>query len=218
MFALAQTLNGIIFDNKLRYTVIRQVQLTLKGPLRFTLWWCILQYLESWSRRVRNDKSTITGWDWNWDGVLLRTTRVTCWKRDIKSNPWSLTPWPNVLAKFNASFRLALNLRSLWPPTCVGLRRLAQIPTQMHASLPPFDHPTQVDTRWSQVNCMSVKFTALCDLRELARRLATHRKSVHKVWFCKLASTWFRLASGFLADDWNVSGQRKASWAKTFRF
>ena len=125
MFALAQTLNGIIFDNKLRYTVIRQVQLTLKGPPRFTLWWCILQYLESWSRRVGNDKSTITGWDWNWDGVLLRTTGVTCWKRDIKSNPWSLTPWPNGLAKLNASFRLALNLRSLWPPTCVGLRRLS---------------------------------------------------------------------------------------------
>ena len=35
-----------------------------------------------------------------------------------------------------------------------------------------------------------VKFTAFCDLRADWRiRLATHRKSVRKFWFCKLALT-----------------------------
>ena len=46
-----------------------------------------------------------------------------------------------------------------------------------------------------------VKFTAFCDLRaDLRIRLATHRKSVCKFWFCKLVLTCVdlrRLASPF---------------------
>ena len=49
-----------------------------------------------------------------------------------------------------------------------------------------------------------VKFAAFCDLRaDLQIRLATHRKSVRKSWFCKLALTWVdlrvRLVSGSTA-------------------
>ena len=38
----------------------------------------------------------------------------------------------------------------------------------------PFDHRTQVDTSWSQVICICVKFTTFCDLRaDLRIRLVT---------------------------------------------
>ena len=51
----------------------------------------------------------------------------------------------------------------------------------------------QVDTSWSQVNCICVKFTAFATCvnprAELRIRLATLRKSVRKFWFCKLELT-----------------------------
>ena len=84
-------------------------------------------------------------------------------------------------SQVDASFQLAT--------TCVDSGR-AQIRRQVDASkFSQFGHTTQVDKRWSQVNCIGVKFTASCDLRELASRLATLRKSVRKFWFCKLVLT-----------------------------
>ena len=52
---------------------------------------------------------------------------------------------------------------------------------------------TQIDTSWSQVICICVKFIC-CDLCELVSWLANPfgirlRKSVRKSWFCKLALT-----------------------------
>ena len=58
-------------------------------------------------------------------------------------------------SQVDASFGLAFNLRFVWPPTCVDLRRLAwtcvdcgraQIWAQVNASFLPFGHPVQVDT------------------------------------------------------------------------
>ena len=51
----------------------------------------------------------------------------------------------------------------------------------------PFGYPAQVDTSWSQANCISVKFMTFCDLRaDLRIRLATHSKCVRKFWFANL--------------------------------
>ena len=46
----------------------------------------------------------------------------------------------------------------------------SQIRTQVDAHFSLFGHSTQVDTSWLQVNCICVKFTAFCDLCELANR------------------------------------------------
>ena len=86
---------------------------------------------------------------------------VKWWKAFI-----TVKHWPNGLAEVDAGFRLEFDLRFVWPPTCVDFGR-AQIRTQVDTSFSPFDHPTQVDTSWSQVNCIFVKFTAFCELREL---------------------------------------------------
>ena len=75
-----------------------------------------------------------------------------------------------VNASFRLPFRLAIHLRWL-ALTSVGFGRV-QIRTQVDARISPLGHPTQVDTSWSQVNCVCVKFTTFCDLRELASRLA----------------------------------------------
>ena len=69
-------------------------------------------------------------------------------------------------------------------------------------SFSPFGHPTQVDTRWSQVNCINAwnlrLFAACVNLpADLRIRSATHRKSVHKFWFCKLALTYIDLRVRF---------------------
>ena len=53
------------------------------------------------------------------------------------------------------------------------------------ASFSPYGHPTQVDTSWSQINCICVKVTALpADLRI---RLAILGKSLRTIWLWKLA-------------------------------
>ena len=75
-----------------------------------------------------------------------------------------------VNASFRLAFRLAIHLRWL-ALTSVGFGRV-QIRTQVDARISPLGHPTQVDTSWSQVSCICVKFTTFCDLRELASRLA----------------------------------------------
>ena len=122
----------------------------------------------------------------------------------VTSKSLSLSPGQTDL-QVDASFGLAFNLRFVWPPTCVDLRRLVttcfdfgrpQIWTQVDAKFLPFGHPAQVDTSRSQVICcynnaltkwmICMKFTAFCDLRI---RLATLRKYVRKFWFCKLALT-----------------------------
>ena len=71
-----------------------------------------------------------------------------------------------MLTQVNGSFRLAFN-RPWLALTLVELKY-----TQVDATFSPFDHPTQVDTIWSKVNYIYVKFTTFCDLRELAIRLA----------------------------------------------
>ena len=80
------------------------------------------------------------------------------------------------------------NLRFVWAAaTCLNLRwlwsSLNSCAIQRSFFL-PFD-PTQVDTRWSQINCICVKFTTFAS----SRCLATHRKSACKFWFRKLALT-----------------------------
>ena len=54
------------------------------------------------------------------------------------------------------------------------------------------------NTSWSQVICIYVKFATFCYLRnlrvDLRIRLTTHRKSVRKFWFFKLALTCIYLA------------------------
>ena len=64
------------------------------------------------------------------------------------------------------AFRFITHLRGL-AMTCVDFGR-AQIRTQVDARFSPFGHPTQVDRTY---NCICVKFTTFCDLRELAGRL-----------------------------------------------
>ena len=61
------------------------------------------------------------------------------------------------------AFRLAMHFRWLWS---------SSNRTQVDASFLLFGHQTQVNTNWLQVICTCVKFTTLCDSRELANRLA----------------------------------------------
>ena len=96
-------------------------------------------------------------------------------------------------SQVNPNFRLAFNLHFVWPPTRVDFGR-AQIRSQVDARFSPFGRPMQVpDTSWSQVICIRVKFvtfvTCLNFRADLRIRLATHRKSVRKFWFCKLVLT-----------------------------
>ena len=100
-------------------------------------------------------------------GTVLKTVRTK--KASSAHYVWL---WAYYCSQVDASFRHGWTCSHLvWSPTCVDFGR-AQIPTQVDVSFSPFGHPTQVDTNWSQVNCISVKFTTFCDLRELARRLA----------------------------------------------
>ena len=106
------------------------------------------------------------------------------------------------LAKRIPASRLAFNFRFVWPPTCYGLRGLWLVLTLVELKSVPswrklFYHfatqckPTPVNRK--QLEC--VKFTAFCNLRELRAdlliRLATHRNSARKFWFCK--GTWNRI-------------------------
>ena len=81
-------------------------------------------------------------------------------------------PKPNVILLVKRTRKSTLfDLRFIWPPTYFDLRRLwssSNSRTQVEASFSPSGHPTQVD---SQVNCIYVRFTFSCDLRELASRL-----------------------------------------------
>ena len=123
----------------------------------------------------------------------------------------ALSPgWPNGLATESTQvFCLRSTVVSFGHPlalTCDDLSWLwsTQIRTQVDASFSPFGHPTQVDTSWSQVNCRRVKFATFCDLR--IRLAGTHRKSVRKFWFGKIASNRIdlriRLASKFVRKFW----------------
>ena len=122
-------------------------------------------------------------------------------------------------ASFGLAFSLATHLRWL-TKTCVDFGR-AQIWMQVDASFLPFGHPTQVNTSWSQVICC-YKNTLTNDMREiygflwLARPLvnlfATHRKSAHKFWFCKLALTYESVWPGlYKSFDW-----KSVSWSSCF--
>ena len=113
----------------------------------------------------------------------------------------------------NKSFWLAFNLRFVWPLvlTCDDLHWIWlswNSYTRGHKLL-LFDHPMQVNTSWSQVNCTCVKFTAIRDFHELASWLANlfgHPSQVQlcKFWFCKLASTCKSIWPG-LQQMWSNS-------------
>ena len=128
--------------------------------------------------------------------------------------------FPKALAKrtrksteLNASFRLAFNLRFVWLPTCVALRwnyddlRWLWSNSNSYASRrkiftfwPPNASRRKLIASWckSTVYAWNSWLFATCvNLRaDLRIRLATHRKSVRKIWFCKLVSTcidlWIR--------------------------
>ena len=73
---------------------------------------------------------------------------------------------------------------------CFAFVRL-QIRTQSwRKSYTAFGHPTQVDTSWSQVICICLKFTTFFAYESTCESVwpPGHRKSVRKFWFCKLAS------------------------------
>ena len=91
--------------------------------------------------------------------------------------------------KFSTCVQLAFRLATHLPwlvTTCDEFSR-AQIRTQVDASFSAFRHPTQVDTSWSQVNCICVKFMTFATCvnlwADLWICLATHRKSARKLWF-----------------------------------
>ena len=95
----------------------------------------------------------------------------------------------------NAGFWLAFNLRFVWPPTCVDNcvdfgRASSPSRRQFFTVCPP--NPSRHKLISSQLwIAWSLQLFATCvSLRaDLRIRLATHRKSVRKFWFCKLAST-----------------------------
>ena len=109
-------------------------------------------------------------------------------------NVLQIKPSDQTDAQVDASRRKSthvFDLRFVRPPTCVDLRWLDFGRDQFvrKSTQAPFGHPMQIDTRWSKVICIFVKFTTCLNLRV---RLAIPRKSVRKFWFCKLA---FRLAT-----------------------
>ena len=101
--------------------------------------------------------------------------------------------------------------------TCVDFGRF-EIRTEVDASFSPFRHSTEVDRSWSQIICIFVKFTIICvswpvDLRI---RWASHRKSVRKIWFCKLAWTFMDRESSWAAAL--VFNLRFAVWPRKVRW
>ena len=106
---------------------------------------------------------------------------------------------PKALAKRTRQSAQVSDLRSacisfdhLRALTCDDFVR-AQIHTQLDACFSPFGRSRQVDTSYhkSTVYAGNLRRCASClNLRANLRiRLSTHRKSVRKFWFCKLAST-----------------------------
>ena len=93
--------------------------------------------------------------------VCLFVCLFVCWRR---IEPKALAKRTRKLTQVNASFGLAFNLHFVWPPTCVDLRWLALTCVDFGRA----QIRTQVDTSWSQVNCICVKFTTFCDLLWLA--------------------------------------------------
>ena len=124
--------------------------------------------------------------------TLLLTTHFKTFESD------KLKPWTNGLASQGKS-RQVFNLCSAQLVFCLAthLHWLAiRWPWSISNSYTsrckflPFGHPTQVDTTWSQVICICVKFMTFCNLLGLVSKLANlFWKSVGKFWFCKLAST-----------------------------
>ena len=131
--------------------------------------------------------------------------RVIC----LPGLTWTLAKRTQNSTQANASCRRAFDLRS----TCVSfdhplaLTSMVELKfysprTQVDASYSAFGHLRQVDTSWSQVNCICVKFATCVNLRvDMWIRLATHRKSVHKFCFCKLASTYESVWLGFAPNN-----------------
>ena len=82
---------------------------------------------------------------------------------------------PKKRAKRIRKFSTCVDMLFVWQylhrrtMTCVNFGR-SQIRIQVDAHFSLFGHSTQVDTSWLQVNCICVKFTAFCDLCELANR------------------------------------------------
>ena len=92
--------------------------------------------------------------------------------------------WPKflkALAKRTRKSTQVFDLRSacvsfghplVWLATHLRRLRSSSNLDASRRTLSQFGHPTQVDTSWSKVNWICIKFTAVCDLRELASRLA----------------------------------------------
>ena len=169
------------FHTKMLFFFSFVLSLLLRSPFNF--------YWDAYQRRKNIYRFYLNKILYN-----LRSTRPE--KGDVK-------PWPNgQLASRRKSTQILFDLRS----TCVSLGHPALASTcddlrwfwsssNSYASrrkFSPFGHPTQVvDTSWSQVICICVKFTTCVNLRaDLRIRLITHRKSVPSSGqFCKLAST-----------------------------
>ena len=89
----------------------------------------------------------------------------------------TINPGQTADSRFKRAFHLATCCS-----TCIDLRRLARTLVElkfMHASrrkFLPFGHPRQVDISWSQVMCISVKFTTFCDLAWTCDRQVRDRR------------------------------------------
>ena len=107
----------------------------------------------------------------------------------------SIKPWPNGLAsQRKTSVRLVSNLRFVWPATCVVLHGLAYASRRKFSTVWP-PNASRHKLIASQLYTIEIyDFLQLVNLglnlrTALRIRLATHRKSVRKFWFWKLAST-----------------------------
>ena len=128
------------------------------------------------------------------------------------------------------SFRLALNLRFLWPPTCVDLHRLATTrgdfwaSSNSHATRRKFFIVWRPDASRHKLIASHLMrgIYGFCDLRELGCRLVNPfghpRKSVRKFWFCiDLHRFTISLGQGFGKNAlvWAYSGIKRAKIAQT---
>jgi len=93
---------------------------------------------------------------------------ICCWQRKEQLSHSNLKPWPNVHLRWFAM-------------TCAHFGR-DQICTQVDASFSPFGHPIQVNASWvtsinlllaNEIQDMSALKWVFCDLRVLARKLAS---------------------------------------------
>ena len=153
---------------------------------------------------IPNVCETIIGSQWLYRFYLLLRIEQTyeglgaCYKPPWTTNFHALSHYQSHISGSHQRMSLEMWYKSSWLVT----EYIKHITACVSPSFSPFGHPTQVDTRWSQVNCINawnLRLFATCvnlpaDLRI---RSATHRKSVHKFWFCKLALTYIDLRVRF---------------------